>query len=211
MFDIVKEQRVRKRDRALSLARRCSKSRVARAVGGSGLILCGLTFFGAAYVYLVAGPNTCVTITPTDLSMAQLKRVKKKVSTYQANPQGEIHLDADEASFILADNLKYPVAMTFDGKQMAADIMIRTEERERCYAVRFTGQVEVDQGLAKVTPSKLMVGKLNLSWLTSGQTFEIDKMLVGDGAAGDMLEQTESLRVENSQIHVELEDPRRLR
>ena len=173
--------------------------------------MAGMMCLGASYVYLIAGPARCEVLQPTDLTMDQLLQVKRKVTDYEANPSGEIHLDGNEASFILADNLKYPVKIAVAGEQMEADLLIRAEGQERCYSVAFTGSIEVDNGRATVIPSRLMVGALDLSWLARGQTFKIDRDLVGIGAAGDMLEQTERLRVEDGQLHVNLEDPRRLR
>jgi len=211
MFEIVTKRRIRKRDRAFSFASWCYTNPLARAAGGCALIMGGFTILGASYVILFAGPTPCTSIEPTELTMAQLKTIKKKVATYWADPTGGIQLDADEASFILADNLKYPVTMKFDGHQMAANLLIRSGEQERCYTVRFRGNVAVDDGLATVTPSELMVGQLNLSWFAGGQTFQIDRVLMGGGPAGDMLQQTQKLRVEDGQIHVDLEDPRRLR
>jgi len=211
VFDSVRVEEERKRDKALAVARSWSKNRYARASSGFGLILLGMTSLGASYVYLIAGPSRCEVLQPTDMTMDQLKQVKRKVTDYEANPNGEIHLDGSEASFILADNLKYPVKISVDGEEMVASLLIRADQQERCYNVQFTGSVAVEDGNATVVPSQLMVGGLNLSWLFGGRTFHIDPEVVGKGAAGQMLEQTETLRLEDSQLHIDLEDPRRLR
>jgi hypothetical protein len=211
LFDLVQNRSVRKRDVALSWAKVWSRHRLTRVFVGCGLILGGLTIVGIAYVHVRAAPEPCQAVPATHLTMDQLKAVKKKLANYRANPKEGIRLDSKEASFILADNLKYPVEMSFDGKQLAAHLLVRSETERRCYDVHFQGQVEVDAGLAKVVPTELMVGTLNLSWFAGGQTFLIDHMVFGEGAAADMLQQTQRLRVEDGTIHVDLEDPKRIR
>jgi len=211
MFDLVQHRRIRKRDRALSWAKLCSKNPLMRAFVGCGLILGGLVIVGVAYLHVKAAPAPCETVPSTHLTMDQLKAVKNKLADYRADPSGGIRLDSKEASFILADNLKYPVKMSFDGKQLAARLWVRSDTEHRCYDVQFQGEVEVDAGRATVVPTELTVGTLNLSWFAGGQTFLIDPMVFGNGAAADMLQQTQRLRVEDSRIYVDLEDPKRIR
>ncbi len=211
VFESVRVPEERKRDKAMKLAKWSVKNRYSRVSIALTLIVTGTVFLGISAIFLLAGPSRCRAYAPIDMSMDRLHVLNKKTTEYEANPNGEIHLDGDEASFILADGLKFPVKLDVEGEQMAASLSILDSDQERCYNVHFAGSVAVDHGKATVIPSRLWVGALNLSWLTSGQTFYVDRSVIGDGAASDILQQTESLKIENGQLHIDLEDPRRLR
>ena len=209
MFDKVANPTPSSLNRALELARAAWRWRWARVGIGGATVLLGMFSLGASFVWYAAGPATCMELEQVELSLEQIGDIKRRVEGYEQRPEGTLSLSGDEASFILADNLNYPVHLQASGDEVTAQLAL--PENGSCFNIEFSGKLEVDQGVARVVPSKLLVGSLNLSGWASGRAFRVDRSLISGNDAGKLLDQTRSLKVVDGQLVVQIDDPTSLR
>jgi hypothetical protein len=148
-------------------------------------------------------------IEQADMTLEELVAVKNRVQDYQRNPEGALRLSAKEASFILADNLKYSVWLQAEGDKLTVALALR--EDELCWNIGFTGTVSVEKGVATVVPSKLQIGALDFTPLALGKVYNFDRSDLDGPQAGRLLAQTQSLRIDDGWLEVKLDDPGSLR
>lgn len=180
-----------------------------RLVLGLLAMALGLASISASWAVQAAGPDPCMELRQAEFTLEELIATKDKVLDYERDPVGELVLSGKEASFVLADNLKYPVWIETRGEELFVEFAL--PEQDRCYNIVFQGTVEVTDGAATVVPSTLWVGGLDLSPWARGQVLQAVPEDLTSPEAQKLLRQTRSLEVVGDELHVAVDDPRSLR
>ena len=176
------------------------------AVAGAGVVV--LSGVSAAYTWSLA-TSGCDELRRSDLSLHDMVMIKRQIDKAEKEPTTAIQLNGEEATFLLADNLRLPVYIDAADDELLAHVVL--EQKERCIDIRFQGRVEVDQGVASVMPSRLKLGSLDLSSVLGDRMWTLPDWLVGDHEVAAVLDNTDRLRVEGDTIEVQMEDVTSLR
>lgn len=210
MFDDVRdeaEDRRRLRDRVAALTRHRG-FRLMAAVACTGALLVAIS---VGWVYAQVRPVHCEPFAVSDLSIEEMIAIKRRVEQYERDPSAPLTLNGREASFLLADNMRYPVRVALDGTEVEAELAVPQRGTERCYNIDFRGKVTIDEGVARVVPSRLTIGELDLSgWLAGTQLVVEDTDLSGEHARR-LLSRTRHLEVIDSHLLVQIDDMRSFR
>lgn len=209
MFDELADQGPTAGDRLLGLVASAIRTTWSRVALGSLAIALGLTSIGAAWAVQAVGPEPCMELRQAEFNLDELIATKDKVLAYERDPVGELVLSGKEASFVLADNLKFPVWIETRGQELFVEYAL--PQQERCYNIVFQGTVEVKEGAARIVPSQVQVGQLDLSLWLAGKEILARPDDVENDEARQLLSQMRHLRVENDEVHVAVTDPRSLR
>lgn len=173
---------------------------------GLALTTYGILCLVASWLYSRAGPAECRSITRADLSLAEMGAIKRRLEAYRGDPSHPLALSGDEVSFLLADNLRYPVFVRVDGDEVSAELSVPEAGSRRCYNIDFRGRIEVDEGLARLVPSELVVGHLDVSGWLAGRNLWVDRADIAGEHAANLLEQLRQLRVVDGRLQLEFED-----
>ena len=209
MFEEVSHRSPSGLEKARLRIRAAARVRLVQWVGGGAMMALGGCALLASGMWYAAGPARCAEIPQAEMSLNEILTIKDRVTAYERDNSGSLTLSAKEASFILADNLKYPLWLEADGDQLSATLAV--PERDRCWNIAFTGAVSVDSGVAQVQASSLQVGALDLSAVAAGRSMSVRKRDIKGRHARRLLGQTRKLRVSDGQLVVELDDPSSLR
>jgi hypothetical protein len=169
--------------------------------GAGGLVVLTLVMFvGAFSVWTVAVSDECAPLQHADLTLRQIGDLKHRVEAHEADESGELVLSGEEASFLIADNLHYPIWMTLDGSNVVATLAL--QDNGRCYNVEFEGQINIEDGVANIVPDLLVVGGLDLTRVTGTQDFDLEPDDLKSPHAQRLLSQTRHLQIRDSHMHI---------
>ena len=140
------------------------------------------------------------------LSMDELIDVKKRFTAYKRNPQAGLTLTGPELSMLLEDRADIPVYIDVQGTEIHAEVAVPASD-EQCYPIRFSGTLQVDQGVAAVIPDALVIGSVDLSALAAGVRMELLPEHMPTAKSALFLEQTAAASVTGGQMKVELTAP----
>ncbi len=180
-----------------------------RYPAGVALVVVGAASLWASWASFAAGPEPCMELRQAQFTLEELIAAKDKVLDYERDPVGELVLSGKEASFVLADNLKFPVWIETRGEELFAEIALPAEDR--CYNIAFQGVIDVVDGRARVVPSQLRVGGVDLSALVAGREVVAGPADVRSPEARQLLAHTRRMYVDADRVHVVVTDPRSLR
>lgn len=189
--------------RAISVAVRATWSRIPL-----GVVACvvGLASIWGSWAVEAVGPSPCMELQQAEFpTIEELIGTKDKVLAYVREPVGELSLSGKEASFVLADNLQYPVWIETRNDELFVQMALPDDER--CYNIEFLGRVSVEGGLAHVVPSAVRAGQLDLSPFVRGRALDVTPSDITGPKARQLLTQTRKLRVEDDAVLVTLDDP----
>jgi hypothetical protein len=147
----------------------------------------------------------CADLRREDLTLDEMIAIKRRVDGYRRDPSGALVLSGREASFIVREHLRVQAWLGVNGDEIEVDL--RIPQAQRCYDVTFHGQVEVADGVVRVVPTVIRVGRLDLTWWAGGTPYEIRSEQVSEEAAADLLGHVVSLQVDEGTIAVRLDDP----
>lgn len=199
--------------RALDAVSAAIRTNGARIPLGVVACLIGAASLTSSWAVAAAGPSACMDLQQAEFAtIEELVVTKEKVLAYERDPEGnELALSGKEASFLLADNLKYPVWIETRADELYVQFALPEDDDDHCYNIEFQGQVSVRDGLAHVVPSTVRVGNLDLSRFVAGRPVDASPDDLTGPEAKRLLTQTLHLRVEDDTIHVAVDDPRSLR
>lgn len=209
MFDEIPQPGPTVTERLRALFARSIQARFGRIGLGALCLLLGVGSSGAAGGVWAMRPAPCMELRQAQFTLDELIETKDKVLAYEEEPEGELVLSGKEASFVLADNLKFPVWIETRSDELFVQAAI--PDHDLCFNVEFLGRVEVEAGLAHVVPTAVKVGSLDVSPLVAGTARDIMPGDIDSADASRLLSQTMRLRVVDDRIHVVVEDPRSLR
>jgi hypothetical protein len=161
------------------------------------------------YVWSHVTPVDCVAQGTTDMSMDELVSVTRRLRAHGKEPSEDLTLTGKEATFLLNDNLRLPLRVDTRGEEVI--VRVQVKEKAKCYDIEFQGEVEVDDGVAVVVPSRLVLGSLDVSAFTKGYRISIGSWLNRNSRASELLQKTDKLTVENDQFQVRIEGVQELR
>lgn len=216
MFDELAQSGPTPAQQALTVLAGAIRTPWSRRLIGVGSLLVGASGFGGSFAAHAVGPDPCMDLRQAQFTIDELIGTKDKVLAYEAEPEGELALSGKEVSFVLADNLKFPVWVETRGDELfvqaALPVEPATDEAPRCWNVEFQGAVTVAGGQATVVPTALTVGHLPLSLLVAGRRFDVAPTdLEASPSARQLLEQVVRLSVASDEVLVSVRDPRSLR
>jgi hypothetical protein len=113
-------------------------------------------------------------------------------------------LTAAELSYLVGDREELRILTRFVDDQVVARMAV--PEGQDCYNITFAGEVRVDDGVAHVVPSHLVVGTLDLGWAVRGMTLTIEPDDVEDDQIRHLLTNTRTMRVAGGRMKVALEE-----
>lgn len=157
-----------------------------------------------AWLYAQVAPGECRTLQRADLSIEEIIAIKQRVEAHQLDRSAPLRLSGREASFLLADTLRYPVHIAVDGSEVGAELALPAGKAERCYHVDFHGSVVVEEAVAVVVPSRLVVGELDLSGWVGGRAVELGPDDLREHA-GQLLARMRQLQVEDGHLLVDID------
>jgi hypothetical protein len=186
--------------------RRILGTRAARwGLGLAGLLaVAGLGVTG--WVLSEARSSECAIAQHDPLSMDELIDVKKRFTAYKRNPEAGLTLTGAELSMLLEDRADVPVYVDVQGTSLHAEVAVPASDNQ-CYPIRFSGTLEVDQGVAAVIPDSLVIGSVDLSSLASGVRMELMPEHMPTAKSALFLQQTAAASVDGGQMKVELTAP----
>ncbi len=209
MFDELASQGPTPGQRVGQLVAGAIRGTVPRIVLGVLALAVGGLSLSGAWAVEAAGPEACMELQQAEFTLDELIATKDKVIAYEQEPVGELVLSGKEASFVLADNLHYPVWVETRGSELYVQFAL--PEQDACYNIRFQGTVEVDAGRAHVVPTTVKVGGLDISPFVAGRSFDAGPNDLTGEEARQLLRQTKHLRVVDDVVHVAVTNPRSLR
>jgi hypothetical protein len=157
----------------------------------------------------VALRRPCVTPAPSELSLAGMADVKRRVDQHSRDPSVPLVLDGEGATFLLADYLEFPVRIDVQGGLVSARLAVPVGQT--CFAVGYDGGVEVDEHGALLTPERLVVGDLDLSAVARLRQWRAGPDDMWRPAAAELLAAIRYLRVEGDEVVLRIDDPWSLR
>ncbi|MEZ4317297.1 MAG: hypothetical protein R3F61_07325 [Myxococcota bacterium] len=140
------------------------------------------------------------------LSMDELVSVKKRFTAYKRNPEAGLTLSGPEISMLLEDRADVPVYVDVKGTHLHAQVAVPASDSQ-CYPIDFEGQISVDDGVAYVTPDRLVIGRVDLSTLARGVRMELLPENMPTAKSALFLEQTRAASVQGGELQVELQAP----
>jgi len=153
-----------------------------------------------------ARSTECQIVEHEPLSMDELIGVKKRFTAYKRNPEQGLTLTGPEISMLLEDRADIPVYVDVKGEHLHAQVAVPSSD-SRCYPIDFEGQISVDNGVAYVTPERLVIGKVDLSGLASGVRMELLPENMPTAKSALFLEQMSTASVQGGEMQVELHAP----
>jgi hypothetical protein len=153
---------------------------------------------GGGTTWWVCTSDECPDIRRADLSLRTMGDVKKRVENHSRAPDEALRLSGEEASFVLADYLRYPVWLEARADELEVQLLVPVWGR--CALVDYSGQVEVDDGRATLRPTGARVGGIDVSLFVVGRELVVDAERVTGPHARDLLTKTQRLRVVGNEI-----------
>lgn len=180
---------------------RCA--RLAAVLGAAAMVFAALSL---TLIYERVGSDSCEEVEIVDLPMHRILLMKRRKEAYQRNPN-RVHfwLSAEELTFILGGQENFQLHLWFSNKTTTADVVLWHDER--CYEIKFVGDVEVVHGEIRLTPAKISIGELDLSWLLSGVPVVVASSDVDEPWLREGLNNVRAARIENNQALIEFIDP----
>lgn len=136
--------------------------------------------------------------------MGQLRR---RMDRYKRSSRpSPLILSGREASFLLREQLGLPAWLAVEGSELRLEA--RIGEQGRCWSVGFRGRVELEQRNARIRPSVLTVGRLELGWLVGGRTFELPvDTLASAGGGQEIASHLLTMQVADDSVFLRIDDP----
>ncbi len=165
-------------------------------------VLAGVGIWRAARV------DTCPTLRKVDLDLAALGGLRRRLDRHGSMPAVPIVLDEAEVNFAVGTWFGLPVWIAPQGDAVAVDIQF--QGLGGCYPLHFVGNLEAEDGALFATPTRLTVGDLDLTQLTSWRTWQLPARLMPDGPGAKMLSHVRSAHMSNGFLHASLDNPQEL-
>jgi hypothetical protein len=148
----------------------------------------------------------CIDIDEANLTLKQFADLKGRLDAYQGEetPEAFMELSEEELSFVVSSHMNIKARLFFHDEH-GIRALATVPASSGCYNIAFRGEMEVNQGIAKLTPQELMVGSVDLtSWL-NGRGIEVrpDQL---SGRASKMLANTRQLEVHDNWAKIQLDD-----
>lgn len=150
----------------------------------------------------------CREIARPDLSLQEMVDVKLKVDESERQGSAPIRFSAREATFVLREVLRLPMRVDVTDGHLHFEAAM--PYRDACYNVDYQGVAEIAGGVATLHPAAFHVGDLDVASLATGPT-PIARLAWVSADAMEALGHVESLRVEGSEIIVDIDDVRAIR
>lgn len=184
------------------------RSRLARV--GAALfvaIAVGLTMFGMDIWRQMNHSTECPEVRWVDLDVDDIVILKDRLQVYRLDPDpdAELTLDGNEATFLLRDLLPYDIDLVVDGEHVTA-VVVRELEEEGCRAILFEGTLEVDDGTVRLEPDRLRVGDAELAGLLGPFSVRVSSSRLADEDAAELLANIQHLRVADGALHIRFDD-----
>lgn len=188
---------------------RALHSRLLRGIAVGLVLTVVVLVAAAAWLWSLALSDECEELQRADLSIDELVAIKRRVDDYRRDPTAPLHLSGREASFLLREQWRYPVFVSLGDDRVRVQATVPDDRG--CYNVHFEGRVSVQQGVAAVRASSLVVGRLDLTPWIDGRSFEVRPADLSGPHASFLLEQMILLQVEGDEVAVRVEDPKALK
>ena len=157
-----------------------------------------------AVVGLAAG-ETCFEPGPSDLSLSRMARVKRAVDAHTRAPSEPLILDGDEATFLLADYLAYPVTLKAEDSEVRAELA--APAMGTCFNIRYAGGIAVTEAGMQLSPRQLTIGYLDVSFIARLRHWHLPQWLPLRPHAARLVAATKGLEVRDGILSVHIADP----
>ena len=152
--------------------------------------------------------DECATLPREELTVDEMVALRLRVDAYTADPSEPLAFSARETSFVVREVLGVPAWVDASGSDVTAEF--RIPSGPRCYDVSFTGTFDVKDGVAHLVPSRLVVGRLNVSPLAAGRQIALEPSHVESDRARDLLGHVVALWVADGRVNLRVDDPQAL-
>ena len=192
-------------ERGLAFLRKAFRNRVVRIGAGIFLGALGLAALSVAWAVDAAKPAACISLDKAELTLQEIISVKRQVDAHQEDAVDHmLRFNGREATFILAEHFEYPVWVSVHDHKLEARLAL--PDNGYCYNIEFQGHVEIEEGIASVVPSHLLIGRLDLSTLLNGHQFILDAQTERADGMSHLLRHIHHLAVEEDHIVLQLDD-----
>jgi len=171
------------------------------------LVLFALTVI-ASWLWGQMLQPTCREVPRPDLSLQEMVDVKLKVDDAEREGSAPFRLSGREASFMLRDVLRLPMHVELDDGEV--HLKASLPYHDDCYNIDYVGGALLEDGVAHLHPTRFQIGDLDVSSWVDGAT-EVSTLGWISPEAVELLAHVESLRIENDQVVIDVDDVRALR
>jgi len=152
--------------------------------------------------------DECATLPREELSVDEMVALRLRIDAYTTDPSEPLAFSARETSFVVREVLGMPAWVDTTGSDINAEF--RVPSGARCYDVSFTGTFDVKDGVAHLVPSKLVVGRLDVSAFAAGRRIALEPSHVESDRARDLLGHVVALWVTDGRVNLRVDDPEAL-
>ncbi|MEZ4235208.1 MAG: hypothetical protein R3F59_03400 [Myxococcota bacterium] len=186
-------------------------------VGSLATVL--LAAAGLGWAWHLARSSDCAALPREDLSLREMGQLRRRLDAYKRSERpSPLILSGREASFLLREEFGLPAWLAVEGSEVS--VQAQVGEEGRCWDLGFTGQVELEHSVARLRPSGVRIGRLDLSWLVRGRSFDVPVQSLpaeppapaDDGgrqpiALRDLADHLLTMQVADGSVFVRVDDP----
>lgn len=183
--------------------------------GVTGLVitslLAGIGGVGAwAWAWSRALSPMCAVVPTSELTIDDLIAFKQRVELYKQDPTKRLHLSDAELSMVLRAKTDAPIHIELIGEDLEVAFALPAS-RGGCYNVDFHGRARVDGSKMAVTPTRLVVGELDLTPVVRGTVMNLSPDHMPSDKSRLLLEQLIALHPGDGGFYVDVRDPHKLK
>jgi hypothetical protein len=154
----------------------------------------------------------CAELPREDLSLREMAQLRRRLDAYKHHPESPLVLTAREASFLVREQFEILAWIGIEG----TEVHLETRLPEvaglgdgRCLNVAFRGSMGVHEREARVVPTSLRLGSLDLSWLVQGREMAVPGSIVGvpGPGAAELFAHVVSMEIAEGSVVVRVDDP----
>ncbi|HHO53766.1 MAG TPA: hypothetical protein ENK18_23560 [Deltaproteobacteria bacterium] len=164
---------------------------------------------GVSWLWSRALSRECAALEREELSLEEMGAIKRRINAYRRDLDGALELSGREASFLAREHLRVPGWLGVEADVIHLEL--RIPDGRACYNVSFRGRLGVLDGVARLEPDHLVIGRLDLTRLLRGRSIELRGPQVGSISVASLLDHTTSLRIHGGLIELKVDDPEALR
>jgi hypothetical protein len=179
--------------------------------GGSLLLFVVLAIVGLVLVQKAVATE-CAELPREDLSLREMAQLRRRLEAYKDHPESPLVLTAREASFLVREQFQILAWIGIEGTEVHLETRLPDlagSGQGRCLSVTYRGSLDVHEREARVVPTSLRLGSLDLSWLVRGREMAVPESLVtvpGPGAA-ELFAHVVSMEITEGSVIVQVDDP----
>jgi hypothetical protein len=170
------------------------------------LVLGGVSALALLLVRKIVATE-CAELPREDLSLGEMAQLRRRLDAYKHSPEAPLVLSAREASFLVREQFEILAWIGIEGTEVHLET--RLPDDGRCLNVTFRGSLGMQERVAKVVPTSLWLGSLDLSWLVAGREMAVPESIVNvpGPKAAELFSHVISLEVAEGSVMVRVDDP----